>query len=77
MEAQAGKHALHHKALPLRRNQETLTLFKPENLGGSGLDVVINQVMFAIIGAIALETGTATASRVVRERIFKRTYGFS
>ncbi|KAJ2896175.1 Ribonuclease 3 [Zalerion maritima] len=45
----------------------------PENLIGSGIDIVINQVIFAIVGAVALQQGSATAGRIVREKIFKRT----
>ena len=83
MEAQAGKLSklgaddvlLCAKSLGPGRGANITT--QPENLAGSGIDIVINQCIFAIIGAIALEKGSATASRIVREKIFKRTHGFS
>ncbi|TPX13496.1 uncharacterized protein E0L32_005967 [Thyridium curvatum] len=44
----------------------------PENLQSSGLTVVLTTTMFAIVGAVSLQTGAEVASRVVRERILKR-----
>ena len=39
------------------------------NLKSSGLNVVITQALYAIVGAIALQRGGDVASDVVRERI--------
>ncbi len=36
---------------------------------GSGIEVVLNQTLYAIVGATALQKGGKVASRVVRERI--------
>ncbi|KAK4130362.1 hypothetical protein BT67DRAFT_445726 [Trichocladium antarcticum] len=44
----------------------------PENLDQSGITVVLNTAVFAIIGAISLQHGAETAHRVVRERILRR-----
>ncbi|KXX75563.1 Ribonuclease 3 [Madurella mycetomatis] len=44
----------------------------PENLQGSGLTVVLNTALFAIIGAISLQHGAAVAQRVVRDKILRR-----
>lgn len=45
---------------------------QPENLDGSGLTVVLNTTLFAIIGAISLQHGAEVAGRVAREKILKR-----
>jgi len=42
---------------------------KADNLRGSGIESVLAQTMYAIVGAIALERGGETAVRVVRERV--------
>ncbi|KHN94944.1 Ribonuclease III [Metarhizium album ARSEF 1941] len=44
----------------------------PENLKSSGVEVVVNGAVLAILGAITLQHGSVVASRVVRERIFAR-----
>ncbi|KAK3324901.1 ribonuclease-III-like-domain-containing protein [Apodospora peruviana] len=44
----------------------------PENLEGSGLTVVLNTAIFAIVGAISLQHGAEVAQRVVREKILKK-----
>jgi large subunit ribosomal protein L15 len=44
----------------------------PENLEISGITVVLNTTLFAIIGAISLQHGAETAHRVVRDRILRR-----
>lgn len=44
----------------------------PENLDGSGLTVVLNTTLFAIVGAISLQHGAEVAGRVAREKILKR-----
>ncbi|KAK1762224.1 ribonuclease-III-like-domain-containing protein [Phialemonium atrogriseum] len=44
----------------------------PENLEGSGLTVVLNTTLFAIVGAISLQHGAEVAGRVAREKILKR-----
>ncbi|KAI8947261.1 RNase III domain-containing protein [Xylaria longipes] len=44
----------------------------PENIIGSGLNTVLSGVVYALVGAIALQNGGKFASRIVRERIIKR-----
>ncbi|KAK3954786.1 ribonuclease-III-like-domain-containing protein [Pseudoneurospora amorphoporcata] len=44
----------------------------PEDLESSGVVVVLNSTLFAIIGAISLEKGGAVAQRIVREKILKK-----
>lgn len=44
---------------------------QPENLNASGYDMVLTQAMYAIVGAIALEQGGATANKVSLERIIR------
>ncbi|WQF79174.1 Putative large ribosomal subunit protein mL57 [Colletotrichum destructivum] len=44
---------------------------KPENLAGSGQQIVLNSAVFAIVGAITLQHGAAVAGRVIRERILR------
>ncbi|KAK0614486.1 ribonuclease-III-like-domain-containing protein [Immersiella caudata] len=44
----------------------------PENLEGSGITVVLNTTIYAIIGAISLQHGAEVAARVARERVLKR-----
>lgn len=39
------------------------------NFKGSGLPKVSSQVLFAIVGAVALQKGGVVANNVVRERI--------
>lgn len=48
-----------------------LSTVKPENLWESGIEVVLNHAMYAIVGAIALEKGGLVANEVTRERILK------
>lgn len=45
---------------------------RPEDLEASGLDVVLNTSLFAIVGAISLQHGAEVAHRVVRDKILKR-----
>ena len=40
-----------------------------DNLASSGIDMVITQAVFAIIGALAMEQGGAVANKVARERV--------
>lgn len=40
-----------------------------DNLPASGLDMVLTQALYAIVGALALEQGGAVANRVARERV--------
>ncbi len=49
-----------------------LILGQPENLESSGIGVVLNQVVFAIVGAISLQHGADVASKFVRDRILRR-----
>jgi large subunit ribosomal protein L15 len=40
-------------------------------LEASGIDVVLNTCLYAIIGAIALQRGGAYAAEVAREKVLK------
>ncbi len=40
-----------------------------DNLEGSGIDTVLAEAVFAIVGAIALQQGGRVAARVARERV--------
>ncbi|KAI9755111.1 MAG: hypothetical protein M1815_005203 [Lichina confinis] len=42
---------------------------KPDNLAGSGVDAVLTQALYAVVGAVALQRGGHVAAKVVRERI--------
>lgn len=42
---------------------------QPNNLDASGADLVYTQALLAVIGALALEQGSAVAARMARERI--------
>jgi large subunit ribosomal protein L15 len=42
---------------------------KADNLSGSGLELVMAQAIYAIVGAVALEKGGLLANKVTRERI--------
>jgi large subunit ribosomal protein L15 len=44
----------------------------PESLEKSGINVVLNTSLLAIIGAISLQRGGEVAGRIVRERILRR-----
>ncbi|KAL2262649.1 hypothetical protein VTK26DRAFT_574 [Humicola hyalothermophila] len=44
----------------------------PENLDASGMTVVLNTALFAIVGAISLQHGAEVAHRVVRDKILRR-----
>ncbi|KAL2882103.1 hypothetical protein SGCOL_002365 [Colletotrichum sp. CLE4] len=44
---------------------------KPENLSGSGQQIVLNSALFAIVGAITLQHGADVAGRVIRDRILR------
>ncbi|PKS05289.1 hypothetical protein jhhlp_008661 [Lomentospora prolificans] len=44
----------------------------PENLAGSGVQVVLTGAVHAIIGAIQLQCGAEVASRVIQEKLLKR-----
>ena len=44
-------------------------LFQPESLAASGLDMILAQAMYAIVGALALEQGGAVANKISKERI--------
>lgn len=41
----------------------------PRRLEASGVEVVLNSALMAIVGAITLQHGSAVAAQVVRERI--------
>ncbi|KAI9676378.1 MAG: hypothetical protein M1817_000535 [Caeruleum heppii] len=42
---------------------------RPDNLGGSGIESVLSEALFAIVGAVALQRGGEEAARITRERI--------
>ncbi|KAL2111279.1 hypothetical protein VUR80DRAFT_10346 [Thermomyces stellatus] len=44
----------------------------PEHLSSSGVRAVLTHALYAIIGAITLQHGSAVASRVIHERLLKR-----
>ena len=46
-----------------------LMILQPESPAASGADMVHAQAIFAIIGAISLEKGSAVANQVSRDRI--------
>lgn len=48
-----------------------LTSMQPENLQGSGSDMVYAQTVYAIIGALAMEQGGAVANRITREKVIE------
>ena len=47
-------------------------LLQPENLPGSGVQVVLSGAIHAVIGAIQLQHGAEVASRVIQEKLLKR-----
>ncbi|KAI9887372.1 MAG: hypothetical protein M1823_000797 [Watsoniomyces obsoletus] len=42
---------------------------KPDNLQGSGIDTVLTEALYAIVGAIALQGGGEKAAKIARDRI--------
>jgi len=46
--------------------------WQPEDLQTSGINVVLNSAVYAIVGAISLQHGADVAGRVIRERILSR-----
>ncbi|TDZ38166.1 hypothetical protein C8034_v000255 [Colletotrichum sidae] len=44
---------------------------KPENLAGSGQQIVLTSTIFAIAGAITLQHGAQVAGTIIKERILK------
>lgn len=44
---------------------------QPDNLAGSGLDLILAHTMYAVIGAISLEKGGHIANKVAQERILE------
>lgn len=46
-----------------------LIQLQPDNLESSGSDLVYSQALLAVIGALALEQGSAVANRVAKERV--------
>ncbi|KAG5979469.1 hypothetical protein E4U55_005142 [Claviceps digitariae] len=44
----------------------------PENLEASGVEVILNGAIMAIVGAITLQHGSEVAARIVREKILAR-----
>ncbi|KAI1075895.1 ribonuclease-III-like-domain-containing protein [Whalleya microplaca] len=44
----------------------------PENIKGSGFNPIMAGAVYALVGAISLQNGGKTASRIVRERILKK-----
>lgn len=50
----------------------TFPMSQPENLAASGLRVVLNGALYAIIGAVSLHNGAEVAGKIARERILKK-----
>ena len=46
-------------------------LFQAADLAASGVDRVLAQSLYAVVGAVALERGGEVAVKMVRERILK------
>ena len=44
-------------------------MYQADNLAASGMEVVLAQAMYAIVGAVSLERGGAQANQLVKERI--------
>lgn len=44
---------------------------QPRNLQSSGIELVLSQTMYAIIGAVSLEKGGHIANKVAQERILE------
>ncbi|KAH0542290.1 hypothetical protein FGG08_003317 [Glutinoglossum americanum] len=44
---------------------------KADNLAGSGIETVVTEALYAIVGAVALSKGGAVAATIVRERILQ------
>ena len=42
---------------------------QPDNLSASGADVVYAQALAAIIGALALEQGSAVANQIAKDKV--------
>ncbi len=49
-----------------------LTSGQTDSLKSSGVDVVLNHVILAIIGAVSMQNGAEVANKFVRERILRR-----
>lgn len=50
-------------------DDEANSRLQPGNFEGSGIDVVLTQALYAIVGAISLQNGGEVANRIARERI--------
>lgn len=48
-----------------------LTVLQRNDLAASGLEVVLTQAIYAVVGAVALEKGGAVANQVARDSILK------
>jgi large subunit ribosomal protein L15 len=44
---------------------------KADNLSGSGLELVMAQAMYAVVGAVALERGGLLANKITKEKILQ------
>ncbi|KAL6243555.1 hypothetical protein RBB50_009548 [Rhinocladiella similis] len=71
----AHQYFTHHKALSNLATQYGLPEVvrwhpkNPDRLEASGADLVYSQALLAIVGALALEHGSAVANRIAKERI--------
>lgn len=50
-------------------SEQTLNSEQQDNLEASGSDLVYSQALMAVIGALALEQGSAVANRIAREKV--------
>ena len=63
---------------PKKREWSAMIIFRasatnhnqPRDLKASGIEVVLAQALYAIVGAVSLEKGGDVANKVVKERIF-------
>ncbi len=50
-------------------DHETDAQVQPGNFEASGIDIVLTQALYSIVGAISLQNGGEVANRIARERI--------
>lgn len=65
------RNVCHPRSLSLKTFIANFFLVQPDNLIGSGLDLILAHTMYAIIGAISLEKGAPVANKVAQERILE------
>lgn len=60
--------------LAIRYGLDTVTRWKPKQVGrlkASGIELVLNQTLYAIVGGVATQKGGEAAAKLVRERILQ------